>query len=166
MKKEKVLIEVYKSNEDLSKLSEKEKLKYINSLFVSEYVGMEIPILRKGKELKAIINATTRKNIRAYRHINGKQESIKEYNSKLDLAYSGYLIKAISYATYERNKKENKVNQNKNHTEFTVWHYYTKLIIFNNILFELVLDIKELDKKLYVHNVKLKEATSTAVTPS
>lgn len=122
---------------------------------------MEIPILKKGKELKAIINKTTKNNYRAYIHKDGKRETNKEYLSKLDLAYSGYLINVISYSKYKRSKKERKANQNKNHIENSTWHYFSKLIIFNNEVYEVILDIIEKDNKLIIYNVKLKEATSS-----
>lgn len=159
-------IEIYETDKHINEYSRKEREKYVNELFKEEYIGKEISYLLNDKEIKALINQTTRKNFNALSHHGIRTEKRKAFNIEHDIAFSGDYISFVSNAKYSNTNKEFKAGQNKNHREDNLWHNFTKTIIFNNIYFNLTINVRELNNKFFIHNTKLKEIKKEADKPS
>lgn len=150
-------IEIYEIDKDLSKYTRKQRVEILNKMFMNEYQGKEISYLLNGKEIKAVINSTTRKQFFARQHAGISTERDKERKLRFDLIYDSGFDTAINSAFYVKTNNEQKVSQNSKHKIDTKWHTYIKNIKINNNLYILIISIREQKKRFYIHNVKLKE---------
>lgn len=149
-------IEVYQINENLNGLSLKEREKRINEIFKNRYLGKEVKYFLNNKEIHALINAMTRKNITSKKHGGVAIESKKGFKTKLNLIISNDFIKVLNNAKYFKSKEHSKSFENRNHKKENEWHYFKKKIIVNEILYEVVVDIKERNGRFIIYNMKLK----------
>lgn len=150
-------IEVYTSNELSKKLTRKEKEALIEKWFKEKYQGKEISYLLNEKEIKAVINATTRRNFLISRHSGSTNEKISELKAKEDFVISNELYSLIKNAKCIDIKKDSKENKNRHHKENTLRFYFVKFIIFDDILYKVVIDINKFNKKYFIYHIKINE---------
>lgn len=150
-------IEVYETSEDLNKYTRKQREEFINELFMKQYQGKEIHYLLNDKEIKAIINATTRKYFFSKQHGGVIREKDSERNIRINLVYENGFDNLIRNAVYSKTSKEYKPSQNSKHKIDNKWHYFIKKIIFNEKFYILIITLREYNSKFYIHNTRIKE---------
>lgn len=146
-------IEVYYIDEDLEKLSKKERIKRIDELFKKEYQGKQIKYLLNNKEIRALINSITRSNISSRIHGGSVNETNKEFSIKQGIILKGDYIKLISELDYIRTSED---KRKENHINYK-FHYFKKVIMCNKRYYEVVVDIREHAKGFIIYNTKIKE---------
>lgn len=149
-------IEIYQINENLNGLSLKEREKRVNEIFKKVYQGKEVKYFLNDKEIYALINSLTKSNITSRKHGGSTEEGKRGFKAKLNLVISNQFISVLNNAKYFKSKDHSKTFENKNHKKDDIWHYYKKKIIVNDILYEVVIDIKERNGRFIIYNMKLK----------
>lgn len=149
-------IEVYSSNELSKNLTRKQKEELINKLFKEKYQGKEISYFLNKNEIKAVINKFTRKNFLISKHGGKENETMSELKAKENIVISNGLDPLIYNFNFKARRKDNKTIKTEKHNENVNWLYFIKQIIFDNILYNVIIDIRENNGKYFIYHIKIK----------
>lgn len=141
-------------SEDILNLPYKEKIKLIDNYFKNEWQGKTVSYQFFEENKLVHINKKTRQHI-AHRDKLTKE---KEHKAKLNILTAGKgkeLWENVEYVNYE---KEKKAQQNSTHNFTVQWHYFTKDILFNGTMYQVLVNVRE--NKLndfFIHSISLKQ---------
>ena len=76
--------------------------------------------------------------------------------AKLELAANGHYLEALENAKYGYEQKEKKKYQSNNHKRTNKYYYFYKDIMIDEVFYRLIINVQEkIDKKCYIHFVKI-----------
>lgn len=145
-------IDVFDVSDDVKELTHKEKLEILKDYFQKEYQGQTVKYEILGKEINPLINAVTRNEFRK----QGKNESIEQYHTRINIGANNEFMTLIRGANYTRSAPEGKKGQSPLHYNTKEWHYFRKLIMCDNDYYYVNIDVREdLHSNMKVYAVTL-----------
>lgn len=152
-------IEVLTFEEETTMLTKREKIALVNQIFSENYQGKKIDLsFPDTQDFENVdTNAKFNKFSKEHFRVKDRMESNRGYRNRLNIGIEKDLITFLSDSRYIGGSQEVKKTQNRTHKNTDKWHYFNKLVLIDNDLYDVVLDIRQdFENNTFVHKIRLK----------
>ena len=154
-------IEVYETSEDIKKLSYKERMDAFKTIMEKEYNGRTAKFTRNGHTYYAFFDSEdVDKNI-----YGDKLSSKKGWKAKVNVGADGNIFELVENATYNGSKAETG-KKIATHRGVGYWDYFIKTVQVDDIVFDLVANVRRKPDDSFVYSIQLNENKKIEASPS
>ncbi len=153
-------IEVYETSEDTKKLPYAERAEMFKNLMVEEYKGRTAKFSRNGHTYYALFESEDiGKNI-----YGDKRSSPKGWKAKINIGAEGNIFELVENAIYDGSKAE-QGKKTTSHRRVVYWDYFIKTVQIDNIVFDLVANVRKKPNDSFVYSIQLNENKNIEASP-
>lgn len=154
-------IEVYETSEETKKLSFKERQNVFLDIMINQYGGRTAKFIRNGHTYYARFEeADVRKNI-----YGDKRSDYKGIKAKVNVGADGNIFELVEDARYDGSRPElgKKIASHRN---VGYWDYFIKTVQIDNMVFDLLANVRKKTDGGYVYSIELKLNKKVEASPS
>lgn len=154
-------IEVYETSEEIKKLPIKERQRAFLDIMANEYRGRTAKFIRNGHAYYASFD---------YRDINkniygDKRSDKKGWKAKINVGADGNIFELVENAKYDGSRTESG-KKNSAHSGVRYWDYFIKTVQIDNIVFDLLANVRKTSDGEFVYSIQLNENKKIEASPS
>ena len=154
-------IEVYETSEETKKLPYKERQKVFLDIMTNQYRGRTAKFVRNGHAYYATFEeADVNKNI-----YGDTKSDTKGWKAKINVGADGDIFELVENAQYDGSKPE-KGKKIASHRGVGYWDYFIKTVQIDNVVFDLLANVRKKSEGNYVYNIQLKANKKIEASPS
>lgn len=153
-------IEVYKTGEDIKKMSYKERMEAFMDIMRNEYAGRTAKFSDGNNTYYAKFDeADLRKNV-----YGDKKSSQKGWKAKINTGADGSIFELVENATYNGGKTE-QGKKAQAHQNLTGWEYFVKTVQIDGQVYDLLANVRKKPDGEFVYSIQLNENKNKASAP-
>ncbi len=153
-------IEVYETDEDIKKMSYKERMEAFMDIMRNEYAGRTAKFSDGNNTYYAKFDeADLRKNV-----YGDKKSSQKGWKAKINTGADGSIFELVENATYNGGKPE-QGKKAQAHQNLTGWEYFVKTVQIDGQVYDLLANVRKKPDGEFVYSIQLNENKNKASAP-
>ena len=153
-------IEVYETDEDIKKMSYKERMEAFMDIMRNEYAGRTAKFSDGNNTYYAKFDeADLRKNV-----YGDKKSSQKGWKAKINTGADGSIFELVENATYNGGKPE-QGKKAQAHQNLTGWEYFVKTVQIEGQVYDLLANVRKKPDGEFVYSIQLNENKNKASAP-
>lgn len=153
-------VEVYETDEDVKKMSYKERMEAFMDIMRNEYAGRTAKFSDGINTYYAKFDeADLRKNV-----YGDKKSSQKGWKAKINTGADGSIFELVENATYNGGKAE-QGKKSQAHQNLTGWEYFVKTVQIDGQVYDLLANVRKKPDGEFVYSIQLNENKNKASAP-
>lgn len=153
-------VEVYETDEDVKKMSYKERMEAFMDIMRNEYAGRTAKFSDGINTYYAKFDeADLRKNV-----YGDKKSSQKGWKAKINTGADGSIFELVENATYNGGKAE-QGKKSQAHQNLTGWEYFVKTVQIDGQVYDLLANVRKKPDGEFVYSIQFNENKNKASAP-